>query len=197
MQSKATTVDKYLAELPPERRAAISAVRKVVLDALPAGYEEGMLYGMIGYYVPHSLYPAGYHCDPKQPAGFVCLASQKNYMSLYMGNVYGASELARWFQTAWAKTGKKLDMGKSCIRFKRVEDLALDVIGEAIKRTPVEACIAMHEAARNRTPMKRTEIAARTKAKKQAAAKLRGGVKKAAKKTPAKRVAKKAASRKK
>jgi hypothetical protein len=168
MQSKATTVDQYLAELPPDRKAAIAAVRKAILAALPAGYEEGMQYGMIGYYVPHSIYPTGYHCDPNQPAGFVCLASQKNYMSLYMGCVYGESELARWFQAAWAKTGKKLDMGKSCIRFKRVEDLALDVIGEAIRRMPVEACIAMHEAARNRTPMKRDEIAARTKAKKAA-----------------------------
>lgn len=197
MQSQAITVDKYLAELPPDRRAAIAAVRKAILAALPAGYEEGMQYGMIGYYVPHSLYPAGYHCDPRQPAGFVCLASQKNYMSLYMMCVYGESELSRWFQAAWASTGKKLDMGKSCIRFKRVEDLALHVIGEAISRVPVEACIAMHEAARNRTPMKRTEIAARTKAKKQAAAKSRGGAKRAAKKTPAKRVPKKAASRKK
>jgi hypothetical protein len=197
MQSQATTVDKYLAELPPERRAAIAAVRKAILAAMPDGYEEGMLYGMIGYYVPHSLYPAGYHCDPSQPIGFVCLASQKNYMSLYMGCVYGQSELARWFQAAWAKTGKKLDMGKSCIRFKRVEDLALDVIGEAIRRTPVEACIAMHEAARNRTPMKRSEIAARTMAKKQAASKPRGDVKKAVKKAPAKRASKKAASRKK
>jgi hypothetical protein len=143
----------------------------VILHNLDKNYEEGMQYGMIGYYVPHSLYPAGYHCDPKQPAGFACLASQKNYMSLYLGCVYGGSELARWFQAAWAKTGKKLDMGKSCIRFKRVEDLALDVIGEAIKRMPVEACIAMHEAARNRTPMKREEIVAQTKAKKAAQSK--------------------------
>jgi len=191
MQSKAKTVEKYLAELPPDRKTAIAAVRKAILDVLPTGYEEGMQYGMIGYYVPHSLYPAGYHCDPKEPAGFVCLASQKNYMSLYLGCVYGDSELARWFQSAWAKTGKKLDMGKSCIRFKRVEDLALDVIGEAIKRMPVEACIAMHEAARNRTPMKREEITARTKAKKATkavAAKGAGRAKKAAAKTrPAKK----------
>ena len=195
MQSKAKTVDMYLAELPSDRREAIAAVRKVILKHLAPGYEEGMLYGMIGYYVPHSIYPAGYHCDPKQPAGFVCLASQKNYMSLYMGCVYGDSELARWFQSAWAKTGKKLDMGKSCIRFKRAEDLALDVIGEALRRVPVETCIAMHEAARNRTPMKRSEIEARTKAKKvaqSATAKAKRAKKKAAvKKAPVKRPVKK------
>jgi hypothetical protein len=168
MQSQATTVKQYLAELPAERRAAIEAVRAVILKNLGEGYEEGMQYGMIGYYVPHSVYPAGYHCDPRQPAGFACLASQKNYMSLHLGCVYGDSELARWFRSAWANTGKKLDMGQACVRFKRVEDLALDVIGEAIRRMPVEACIAMHEAARQRTPMKRADITARTKANKAA-----------------------------
>jgi hypothetical protein len=197
MQSNATTVQKYLAELPPDRRAAISAVRNAVLAALPAGYEEGMQYGMIGWYVPHSAFPAGYHCDPKQPLPFVCLASQKNYMSLYLGSVYGSAESAEKFQAAWAKTGKKLDMGKSCIRFKKVEDLALDVITDAIKRMPVKKWIAVYEAARAQPPMKREEIAARTKAKKQAAVKSRGGAKKMAKKTPTKSVPRKAASRKK
>jgi hypothetical protein len=145
VQSKATTVDLYLAELSADRRASIQVVRQVILSNLDQGYEEGMQYGMIGYYVPHSLYPSGYHCDPRQPLPFVCLASQKNYLSLYMMSVYGDSELARWFQAAWKKTGKKLDMGKSCIRFKRPEDLALDVIGEAIRRQPVAKHIEFYE----------------------------------------------------
>jgi hypothetical protein len=91
---------------------------------------------MIGYFVPHRVYPAGYHCDPKQPPPFAGLASHKNYMSLYLMCVYGDTAHSDWFQKAWAKTGKKLDMGKSCIRFKKVDDLALDVIAEAIRRVP-------------------------------------------------------------
>ncbi len=136
MQSKATTVAQYLSELPDDRRKALEAVRKVILKNLDRDYEEGMQYGMIGYYVPHRIYPAGYHCDPKQPLPFACLASQKNYMSLYLMCIYGDSDHAKWFQNAWAKTGKKLDMGKSCVRFKKLEDLALGVIGEAIRRVP-------------------------------------------------------------
>jgi hypothetical protein len=141
MQSKATTVAEYLSSLPEDRRRAIEAVRKVILQNLDKDYEEGMQYGMIGYYVPHRVYPAGYHCDPKQPLPFAALGSQKNYMSVYLMCVYGESKLAQWFREAWAKTGKKLDMGKSCVRFKKPEDLALEVIGEAIKRVPAKAYI--------------------------------------------------------
>jgi hypothetical protein len=118
MQSKATTVAQYLAELPQDRRAAIEAVRKVILDNLDKDYEEGMQYGMIGYYVPQRVYPAGYHCDPKQPLTFAALASQKNHMALYMMCVYASGEHSEWFKRSWAKTGKKLDMGKSCVRFR-------------------------------------------------------------------------------
>lgn len=145
MQSKVATVAQYLAELPADRRAALETVRAVVLKNLDPLYEEGMQYGMIGYYVPHRVYPPGYHCDPKQPLPFACLASQKNYMSLYLGCVYGDTPLARWFHAAWAKTGKKLDMGKSCIRFKKLDDLALDVIGEAIRRLPARKFIEYYE----------------------------------------------------
>ncbi len=171
MQSKATTVDLYLAELPTDRRESVQAVRQVILSNLDPGYEEGMQYGMIGYYVPHSLYPSGYHCDPKQPLPFVCLASQKNYLSLYMMSVYGDSELAKWFQAAWKQTGKKLDMGKSCIRFKRPEDLALDVIGEAIHRQPVAKHIEFYEKAivRNKTTKMSVKKAVRKATKKPAA----------------------------
>jgi hypothetical protein len=134
MQSKATTVRQYLAELPAERRFVIEAVRAVILKNLDPLFEEGMQYGMIGYYVPHRVYPAGYHCDPKQPLPFICLASQKNYLSLYLGCVYGP-EREQPFRAAWAKTGKKLDMGKACVRFKKLDDLALEVIGDVIRQT--------------------------------------------------------------
>lgn len=158
MQSKATTVQQYLAELPADRRFAIGSVRAVILQNLDPLFEEGMQYGMIGYYVPHRVYPAGYHCDPRQPLPFICLASQKNYMSLYLGCVYGSAR-EQPFREAWAKTGKKLDLGKSCLRFKRLDDLALDVIGEAIRRTPARAFIEYYEAATKnlrRRPVKKT-----------------------------------------
>jgi hypothetical protein len=146
MQSTAATVDAYLAELPEDRRAVLQAVREVILKNLDRDYEEGMQFGMIGYYLPHRVYPAGYHCDPKQPLPFACLASQKNYMSLYMMGVYGDDEQRQWFEKAWAKTGKRLDMGKSCIRFKKLDDLALDVIGQAIRKLPAKKYIAAYEA---------------------------------------------------
>ena len=164
MQIQVATVDAYLRSLPEERRAAISAVRSVILQNLDPSYEEGIQYGMIGYYVPHRVYPKGYHSNPKQPLPFAALASQKNYMSFYLMSVYcGCTEgtdgdrHARWFREAWAKSGKKLDMGKSCIRFKKVEDLALDVIGEAIRRVPASLYIAFCEAAldASRKPAKR------------------------------------------
>lgn len=148
MQSKASTVAKYLAELPAERRAAIQAVRQVILDNLPAGYEEGMMYGMIGYFVPHKLYPPGYHCDPRMPLGYASLASQKNYMSLYLFCAYCDAADGRWFRDAWTKaTGKKPDMGKSCVRFKSLDDVPLQVVGQAIKRMPVKKFIAFYESA--------------------------------------------------
>lgn len=143
MTSKASTVEQYLAELPEDRRTALEAVRKVVQKNLDKDYEEGMQYGMIGYYVPHRVHPAGYHCDPKQPVPYMGLASQKNHMSLYLMAIYANPELLAWFEDEWAKTGKKLDKGKACIRFKKVEDLALDVIGRAVKKTPVKKYLAM------------------------------------------------------
>lgn len=155
MQSKATTVQQYLASLPEDRRVALQGVRKVILKNLD-GYEEGMLYGMIGYYVPHSTYPAGYHCDPSKPLCFAALASQKNYMSLYLMAAYGSPEHLKWFEQEWAKTGKKRDMGKSCIRFKRLDDLALEVIGESIRRVPagkyIEHCERALRATRKKPP---------------------------------------------
>jgi len=145
MTSAAKTVEEYLASLPEDRAAALQAVREVILANLSEGYEEGIQYGMIGYYVPHSIYPAGYHCDPKQPLGFTHLASQKNYMSLYATCAYGESELKTWFEEAYRQSGKKLDMGKGCIRFKKVDELALDVIGELIRRMPASKWIEINE----------------------------------------------------
>jgi uncharacterized protein YdhG (YjbR/CyaY superfamily) len=145
MQSKAATVEQYLSELPPDRREAISAIRDVIRKNLPKGYAEGMGYGMIGYVVPHSVYPPGYHCNPKQPLPFASLASQKNHMALYLMCMYSDSEYEKWFRAEWAKTGKKLDMGKSCIRFKRLEDIPLDLIGKAISKVPAKEFIAYYE----------------------------------------------------
>jgi hypothetical protein len=145
MRSPATTVSQYLSGLPADRRAALDTVRQTILKNLDPHFEEGMQYGMIGYYIPHRVYPAGYHCDPKQPLPFAGLASQKNYMSLYLMSVYGEGPHWDWFHHAWVKTGKRLDMGKCCIRFKRVEDLALEVIGEAIARTTAREYIARYE----------------------------------------------------
>jgi hypothetical protein len=145
MQSKATTVDQYLAELPADRREALQAVRKVIIKNLSKGYEEGMLYGAIAYFVPHSVYPPGYHCDPKQPLPFAGLASQKNHMSISLMCVYGDPDHEAWFRTAWVKSGKKLDMGKSCVRFKKIDDVPLEVIGQAIRRVPAKKFIAYYE----------------------------------------------------
>jgi hypothetical protein len=153
--SKARTVDEYLRSLPEDRRTAISAVRDIILKNLDTDYEEGMQYGMIGYYVPHRVFPAGYHCDPKQPLPFCCLGSQKNYMVLHLMCVYMASTHNEWFQEAWAKSGKKLDMGKACVRFKKLDDLALDVIGEAIKRIPARKWIEVYEGMLNAPRPKR------------------------------------------
>ncbi|MBL8830460.1 MAG: DUF1801 domain-containing protein [Planctomycetaceae bacterium] len=176
MQSKATTVAAYLAELPAERRQAIEAVRKVILKNLDKNYREVMSYGMIGYVVPHSVYQPGYHCDPKLPLPFAGLASQKNYMSVYLMSVYSGEE--KWFREQWARTGKKLDMGKCCIRFKKLDDVALDVIGEAIRRVPAQRWIELYETVFKHA---RKKSATKKAVKKSAAPKARKAAKKSAK----------------
>ena len=147
MQSSAATVQDYLDGLPPERRVIVETVREVILANLDTDYSEDMQYGMIGYAVPHSVFPAGYHCDPSQPLPFAGIASQKNYVSIYlMGMAWSPdSEDMQWLRAAWPASGKKkLDMGKSCIRFKKLDDIALDVIGEAIRRVPAQEFIARY-----------------------------------------------------
>jgi hypothetical protein len=150
MRSNAPTVQQYLKELNDDRRRAIEAVRKVVLANIDRKkVEEGMHYGMIGYYIPHRIYPKGYHCTPELPLPYICLGSQKNYLSLYMMGIYDGAGEAKAFRDAWIKSGKKLDMGKSCIRFKKAEDLALDVIADTIRKTPIDSYIARYEAVIN------------------------------------------------
>jgi hypothetical protein len=178
MQSPVKTVREYLASLPADRRAAVSAVRDVIRANLDADYEEGIQYGMIGYFVPHRIFPAGYHVDPTKPLQFAALASQKNYMSLYLMGTYcgctegpgGETADATWFRQAWARTGKRLDMGKACIRFKRLDDLALDVVGEAIRRLPAKTYVQRYEEVlgATRTPRKAKPVRKAAGAKKKA-----------------------------
>lgn len=148
MQSKAKTVDEYIETLPEDRQNAIQQIRKVVNKNLPKGFEEQMGYGMMGWVVPHKIYPAGYHCDPKQPLPFMGVASQKNFISFYSMCLYSDPKLLKWFQKEWPKhSSKKLDMGKSCIRFKRADDVPLKLLGElAAKVTPAQ-WIEMYETA--------------------------------------------------
>jgi uncharacterized protein YdhG (YjbR/CyaY superfamily) len=144
----ASTVTEYLAALPADRRAAISAVRNTINKNLPEGYEEGMQFGMIGWYVPLSVYPVGYGENKKVPLPLVALASQKSGIVLHFLCFYGHPTLSTWFTDEYKKSGKKLDMGKGCVRFNKLEDLALDVVGRTIARVPVEEHIANYQAAR-------------------------------------------------
>jgi hypothetical protein len=147
MTADATTPDDYLDALPDDRRAALAAVRPVVLDHLPEGFEEVVQYGMISYVVPLDRYPDTYN---GQPLAVASLANQKRHMALYLMGIYGEEGAAAWLRERWATTGKKLDLGKSCLRFRRIDDLALDVVGEAIARTSVEDFIAAYERSRSR-----------------------------------------------
>lgn len=148
MRSAASLVEEYLDELPPERHDAICAVRDVINDNLPEGYEEEMSYGMIGWNIPLERYPDTYN---GQPLGVAALASQKNYMALYLLGVYADEGLEEWFRRQYAERGLKLDMGKSCVRFKSLDQIPLDVIGEVIRRVPPELCIEHYEASRAQT----------------------------------------------
>jgi uncharacterized protein YdhG (YjbR/CyaY superfamily) len=146
MQSKATTVDEYIAELPADRKEAISKLRNEIKKNLPKGFKEEMSYGMIGYVVPHSLYPPGYHCNPKLPLPFLNVASQKNFIAVYHMGVYGDATLLKWFTDEYAKTGlSKLDMGKSCMRFKKPGNIPYKLIGELAGKMTLAQWIAHYE----------------------------------------------------
>ena len=148
MQSKATTPEQYLSELPEDRKEAMLKLRKVIKDNLPKGFEEQMSYGMLGYVVPHSIYPNGYHCNPKLPLPFINLASQKNFIALYHMGIYADKNLLDWFVAEYPKHVKtKIDMGKSCLRFKKMEDIPFDLIGELVTKMSVEDWISTYEKA--------------------------------------------------
>jgi len=146
MRTETSTPDEYLKTLPAERCEAMAALRKVILKSLPKGFAEVMNYGMIGYVVPHSLYPGGYHCDPKQPLPFMNLASQKNYIALYHLGLYADKKMLAWFTDEFARQSPaKLDMGKSCIRFKDPKAIPMKLIGELAGKTTVKGWIAFYE----------------------------------------------------
>jgi hypothetical protein len=148
MRSDASLVEEYLDELPDDRREAIGTIRDVINEHLPEGYREMMTSGMIGWGIPLEVYPDTYN---GQPIGPVALASQKRHMALYLMSVYGDAELEAWFRAQYAERGLKLDMGKSCVRFTRLEQVPLDVIGEVVRRVPPDQFIARYEAARAST----------------------------------------------
>ena len=146
MQSKAKSVKEYLEELPADRVEPVKKLRNAVLKNLPEGFKEEMSYGMIGYVVPHSLYPDGYHCDPKLPLPFACIASQKNFIAFYHMGIYANPKLLEWFVKEYPKHSKqKLDMGKSCIRFKKFDQIPFDLIGELISKIKVKDWIKIYE----------------------------------------------------
>lgn len=138
MQSKATTIDEYISELPDDRKDSIKKLRALFKKNLPKGFKEQMSYGMIGYVVPHSIYPAGYHCSPELPLPFINIASQKNFVAIYHMGIYADETLLKWFQEEYAKQNTaKLDMGKSCMRFKKPEQIPFKLLEElATKVTP-------------------------------------------------------------
>ena len=144
-KSDAATVEEYLEGLPEERREVVARVREVILRNLPRGYRESMNWGMIAYEVPLEKYPDTYN---RQPLGYAALAAQKNYLVLHLVGVYQDSELEKKLREGFARAGKKLDMGKGCVRFKKIEDLPLEVIGEAVAATPPEKFIEQHEKGR-------------------------------------------------
>jgi hypothetical protein len=183
MQSKATTVAEYLAGLPADRRSLIETVHQFFCKHLDPDFEARISYGMIGYAVPHRIYPAGYHCDPKQPLPFAGLAAQKNHCSLYLMSAYANddNEGGRWFREAWTKAGKKLDMGKCCIRFKRLDDLALDVLATALKKWTVKSYVASYEETVGK--LRSAKASSKTKTKPATATKRNGTTTKAATRT--------------
>ncbi len=148
MQSKATTPEQYLNELPEDRQEPMRKLRQVITDNLPPDFTEAMSYGMLGYVVPHSVYPPGYHCDTKLPLPFMSIASQKNFIAVYHMGVYAIPELYEWFTTEYAKRVKtKLDMGKSCVRLKKIDQIPYDLFGELAAKLTAQQWIDVYEKA--------------------------------------------------
>ena len=148
MTSTAKTPDEYFASLPADRQGPMEQLRATILKHLPKGFQEGMAYGMVGYCVPHSLYPAGYHCDPKLPLQFMSIASQKNFIALHHMGIYADPELLNWFTTEYPKHSKtKLDMGRGCIRFKKPEAIPYELVAQLVEKISVKDWIDKYESA--------------------------------------------------
>lgn len=190
-----TAVEQYLARLPADRRDAIGKVRDVINAHLPTGYQETIQYGMIAWVVPESILPAK-DVYNKQLLCLASLASQKNHMAVYLLQVYGDPQLRSWFQRAYERSGKKLDMGQSCVRFKTLDALSLDVIGEAMSKVTIDRYVARYRAIRAALKKPATKTAAKKPAPTKAAAKKTAPTKAAAKKRAAKKTATKPAAKK-
>ncbi len=151
MQSKATNIEQYLSELPEDRKLPMNTLRSIIKENLPKGFEEVISYGMIGYVVPHSIYPKGYHCNPKLPLPYINIASQKNFIALYHMGIYGDSKILEWFVEEYPKHVKnKLDMGKGCVRFKKINEIPFLLIEELVKKISVDDYIKRYESNLNR-----------------------------------------------
>ncbi|WP_417290706.1 DUF1801 domain-containing protein [Corallibacter sp.] len=146
MQYKASSPEDYISQVPEERQDVLKTLRKTIKANLPKGFEEGIQYGMIGYYVPHSKYPDGYHCTPEEPLPFMSFASQKNSINLYHSGIYAVPEIHDWFVNEYPKYSKyKLDMGKSCVRFKRISDIPMELIAELCTKLTPDQWIDIYE----------------------------------------------------
>ncbi len=151
MQSKAQSVEEYLEQVADDKKATFMALRNIIKQNIPKGFDERMSYGMLGYVVPHDIFPSGYHCDPKLPLPFVNLAAQKNFIAIYHMGIYANPKLMEWFTTEHAKrSSKKLDMGKSCIRYKKPEDIPVDLIGELMSKMSVQDWIEVYTSMLNK-----------------------------------------------
>jgi uncharacterized protein YdhG (YjbR/CyaY superfamily) len=146
MQKNATSAEEYISQCPEDRQQALNQLRQAILSKLPAGFQEGIGYGMVGYTIPHRIYLAGYHCDPKQPLPFASFASQKNFIAFYHMGLYAMPELMTWFMDEYAKVAKgKIDMGKSCIRFKKPDQIPFDLISELMSKISSQEWIHIYE----------------------------------------------------
>ncbi|MFD0993861.1 DUF1801 domain-containing protein [Tenacibaculum geojense] len=146
MKYEASSPEEYIAQVPEERKEALEQLRTVITNNLPDGFNEGIQYGMIAYYVPHDIYPEGYHCSPEQPLPFMSFASQKNSVNLYHSGIYAMPDIHDWFVNEYPKHCKrKLDMGKSCIRFKKIDEIPYDLIAELCRKISVKEWIVKYE----------------------------------------------------
>lgn len=146
MKIEANSIAEYLEKIPEERKVPMNKLRQVILENIPDGFSEELNYGMIGYVVPHSLYPGGYHCSPELPLPFLNIASQKNFIGLYHMGIYANNELLNWFEAEYPKHSKrKLDMGKSCIRFKKLDEIPYQLIGELVSKMTPHDWIELYE----------------------------------------------------